>query len=127
VLQNYLVTAARHFVQHRLYAFINIAGLAVGLACTILIALFARDELSYDQWIPHSANLHRVEVTNVIAWPVAYYYLHHWLEGYACRITRNPLYFLAAGVVALTIAWVTIITHAVRIARASPIVALRYE
>ena len=68
-----------------------------------------------------------VLIANVIAWPVAYYYLHHWLEGYAYRITLNPLDFLLAGIVALTIAWVTVIAHAVRIARASPIVALRYE
>jgi putative ABC transport system permease protein len=68
-----------------------------------------------------------VLIANVIAWPVAYYYLHHWLESYAYRITLNPLYFSAAGIVALAIAWVTIITHAVRIARASPINALRYE
>jgi putative ABC transport system permease protein len=68
-----------------------------------------------------------VLIANVIAWPVAYYYLHHWLEGYAYRITLNPLDFLAAGVIALTIAWLTIIAHAVRIARASPMVALRYE
>ena len=61
MFQNYLVTAARHFVQHRLYSFINIAGLSGGLTCTILIALFVRDELSYDQWIPDSANLYRVE------------------------------------------------------------------
>jgi putative ABC transport system permease protein len=68
-----------------------------------------------------------VLIANVIAWPVAYYYLHHWLESYSYRITLNPLYFLAAGVIALAIAWVTIIAHAVRIARASPIIALRYE
>jgi putative ABC transport system permease protein len=68
-----------------------------------------------------------VLIANVIAWPVAYYYLHHWLEGYAYRITLNPLYFLAAGGIALAIAWVTIIAHAVRIARANPIMALRYE
>jgi putative ABC transport system permease protein len=68
-----------------------------------------------------------VLIANVIAWPVAYYYLHHWLESYAYRITLNPLYFLAAGAIALTIAWVTIIAHAVRIARANPIIALRYE
>jgi putative ABC transport system permease protein len=68
-----------------------------------------------------------VLIANVIAWPVAYYYLHDWLEGYAYRITLSPLDFLAAGVIALTIAWLTIIAHAVRIARASPMVALRYE
>jgi putative ABC transport system permease protein len=68
-----------------------------------------------------------VLIANVIAWPVAYYYLHHWLESYAYRITLNPLYFLVAGVTALAIAWMTIIAHAIRVARASPIVALRYE
>ena len=37
---NYLVTAWRNLARHRLYGFINIAGLAVGLACAILIILF---------------------------------------------------------------------------------------
>jgi putative ABC transport system permease protein len=68
-----------------------------------------------------------VLIANVIAWPVAYYYLHHWLESYAYRIALSPVYFLAAGLLALTIAWLTIIAHAVRIARASPITSLRYE
>jgi putative ABC transport system permease protein len=68
-----------------------------------------------------------VLIANVIAWPVAYYYLHHWLESYAYRISLNPLYFLTAGAIALAIAWATIFAHALRIARASPISALRYE
>jgi putative ABC transport system permease protein len=68
-----------------------------------------------------------VLIGNVIAWPVAYYYLRHWLEGYAYRISLNPLYFLTAGAAALAIAWATVFVHAVRVARASPIHALRYE
>jgi putative ABC transport system permease protein len=68
-----------------------------------------------------------VLIANAIAWPIAYYYLHHWLESYAFRISLNPLYFLTAGTIALAIAWVTIFAHALRIARASPIFALRYE
>jgi putative ABC transport system permease protein len=68
-----------------------------------------------------------VLIANVIAWPVAYYFMHHWLESFAYRITLNPLYFLAAGAVALSIAWLTILTHAVGIARAPPIRALHYE
>ncbi len=68
-----------------------------------------------------------VLVANVIAWPIAYYYLHRWLEGYAYRITVHPLYFVAAGAAALVIAWATVCAHAVRLARASPIHALRYE
>jgi putative ABC transport system permease protein len=68
-----------------------------------------------------------VLIANAVAWPVAYYYLHHWLEGYAYRISLNPLYFLGAGAAALMIAWITIFAHALRVARSSPIRALRYE
>src|SRR5579883_1707857 len=63
MFHNYLVTALRNIARHKLYSFINIAGLAVGLACAILIMLFVRDELSYDKWIAGSENLWRVEVT----------------------------------------------------------------
>ena len=68
-----------------------------------------------------------VLVANLIAWPIAYYYLHHWLEGYASRISLNPFYFVGTGAVALVIAWATVIVHAAHVARANPIHALRYE
>jgi putative ABC transport system permease protein len=68
-----------------------------------------------------------VLVANVIAWPLAWYYLHGWLQGFAYRISLSPLYFLVAGLAALVIAWATIFAHAQRIARANPINALRCE
>jgi putative ABC transport system permease protein len=68
-----------------------------------------------------------VLIANVIAWPVAWYYLHGWLQGFAYRIVLSPFYFLGAGAVALAIAWATIFVHALRVARANPIHALRYE
>jgi putative ABC transport system permease protein len=68
-----------------------------------------------------------VLMANVIAWPVAYLYLRHWLDGYAYRITLNPLYFAAAGGVALLIAWATVYAHTLWLARTSPVHALRYE
>jgi len=68
-----------------------------------------------------------VLIANAIAWPVAWYYLQGWLQGFAYRITLSPLYFAAAGLAALLIAWATIFTHALRVARANPIRALRYE
>jgi putative ABC transport system permease protein len=68
-----------------------------------------------------------VLIANAIAWPIAYYYLHHWLESYPYRIALSPMYFLTASAVALAIAWVTVLAHAVRVARANPIHALRYE
>lgn len=68
-----------------------------------------------------------VLIANVIAWPLAWFYLNHWLEGFAYRISLNPLYFIGAALVALLIAWATVFAHAHRVARASPINALRYE
>jgi putative ABC transport system permease protein len=68
-----------------------------------------------------------VLIANLIAWPVAYYYLHGWLENYAYRISLSPLYFIGAGLAALLIAWLTVFAHAQRVARANPIHALRYE
>jgi putative ABC transport system permease protein len=68
-----------------------------------------------------------VLIANLIAWPVAYHYLARWLETYAYRISLSPIYFLAGSVVALVIAWGTVFAHSLRLARASPVLALRYE
>ena len=63
MFRNYLVTALRNLAKNRLISFINIGGLTVGFACSIFIALFVLDEVSYDRWIPGTENLYRVEVT----------------------------------------------------------------
>jgi len=68
-----------------------------------------------------------VLIANLIAWPIAWYYLHGWLQGFTYRIPLSPLYFLGAGAVALLIAWITVFSHARRVAGANPINALRYE
>lgn len=64
---------------------------------------------------------------NLIAWPAAWYYLRHWLEGFAYRIDLNPVFFIIPGTAAVIIAWATVAGHALRVARANPVDALRYE
>jgi len=66
MIGNYLTIALRNLARHKLHSFINIAGLAVGLACVIFVLLFIRDELSYDKWIPGTQNLYRIEKTSYI-------------------------------------------------------------
>jgi putative ABC transport system permease protein len=61
MLKNYLKTALRHLVKSKLFSAINIAGLAVGLAACILIALYVQDETSYDE---HWANADRIYRVN---------------------------------------------------------------
>jgi putative ABC transport system permease protein len=63
MLRNYLATALRNLVRNRLYAAMNIVGLAVGFAAALLIALFVRDELSFDRWIPGHEEIYRLRTT----------------------------------------------------------------
>lgn len=62
MLKNYLTTAARNLKKYRGYSLINILGLAVGMACSILIFLWAYDELHYDTFHPHSERIYRMIV-----------------------------------------------------------------
>jgi len=50
MFKNYLKIALRNLRRHKGYTFINIAGLAVGMACCALMLLFIRQELSYDRF-----------------------------------------------------------------------------
>ena len=60
MLGNYLKIAARNFKKQKIYALINVAGLAVGIACSMLIALFVRSELSYDRFHENVDRIYRV-------------------------------------------------------------------
>jgi putative ABC transport system permease protein len=64
---------------------------------------------------------------NLIAWPVAAWLMHRWLAGFAYRIELPLWVFPATTVAALVIALATVATHSIRVARARPISALRYE
>jgi putative ABC transport system permease protein len=68
-----------------------------------------------------------VIIANIIAWPVAWWLMRDWLNGFDQRIALGPTPFLVAAAIALVIAIATVAGHAVRIARANPIHALRYE
>jgi putative ABC transport system permease protein len=68
-----------------------------------------------------------VIIANIIAWPVAWWMMRDWLNGFDQRIPLTPVPFLTAAVIALGIAIATVVGHAVKVARANPIHALRYE
>lgn len=60
MLRSYLTIAVRQLLAQKLYTAINVAGLALGLACTLLIALFVRHELSYERGFPGSDRIVRI-------------------------------------------------------------------
>jgi putative ABC transport system permease protein len=68
-----------------------------------------------------------VIVANLIAWPIAWWVMRDWLNGFDARIPLGPTPFLLAALLALAIAIGTIAGHALRVARSNPIHALRYE
>ena len=68
-----------------------------------------------------------VIIANLIAWPVAWWLMRDWLNNFDQRIALGPTPFIVAAAIALAIAVGTVMGHAVKVARANPIHALRYE
>ncbi|RFS16560.1 ABC transporter permease [Emticicia sp. C21] len=60
MISNYFKIAFRNLLKHKGYSLINIAGLAIGLACCMTIGLFIRDELSYDRFHANGKSIYRV-------------------------------------------------------------------
>jgi putative ABC transport system permease protein len=66
MLSNYLKVAFRNLFKHKAYSFINIFGLALGMASAILILLFVRYERSYDRFHENAHRIQRVAVRAMI-------------------------------------------------------------
>src|SRR5260221_682709 len=78
MLRNYLKVAFRYLVNHKGYAFINVLGLSIGVACCILIMLFVKNEWSFDRFHSKSDRIYR-------AWLEEHY------EGQIFTNTVTPL------------------------------------
>ena len=87
----------------------------VGASVTGIVFLLSKDYLKL------------VVIANLIAWPLAWYSMHRWLENFAYRIEMVWWMFGLAGGVALIIALATVSWQAVRAATANPVEALKYE
>ena len=64
MFKSYLIIALRNLSRNKVYAFINIAGLSIGLACSMLIILYVKDEVSYDRFHGNVKNIYRVVKQN---------------------------------------------------------------
>jgi putative ABC transport system permease protein len=64
MVKNYLKIALRNFFRHKGYTFINTAGLAIGIACCIMIMLWVQDELSYDRFHENAEDLYVATFSN---------------------------------------------------------------
>jgi len=58
--RHFAKTAFRHLARNKVYSFINIAGLSLGLACAMLIMLYVKDEVSFDRFHKNVNNIYRI-------------------------------------------------------------------
>ncbi|HDZ27427.1 MAG TPA: ABC transporter permease, partial [Candidatus Aminicenantes bacterium] len=66
MFKNYVKIAIRNLLRNKLYSFLNIAGLAIGIACCVLILLYVQDELSFDRFHEKADRIFRVNTHFVI-------------------------------------------------------------
>ncbi|HRP54584.1 ABC transporter permease [Agriterribacter sp.] len=64
MFKNYFTTAFRNIRRSKIYSFINIFGLSLGLACAMLIILYVKDEVSYDRFHKNGNNIYRIVSKN---------------------------------------------------------------
>ncbi len=87
----------------------------VGASTSVIVRLLVVD---FVRW---------VALANLVAWPLAWYVASKWLQNFAYRINMEPLPLLAASVLALVIAVLTVFSQSLRAALINPAQALRYE
>ncbi len=73
MIKNYLTVAIRNIARNKTFSAINILGLAIGMACCILILLYVQDELSYDQHHEHAHRIYRVASESKVAGVLSQY------------------------------------------------------
>jgi putative ABC transport system permease protein len=61
MIKNFFIIAARNISRHKIFTFINVTGLAIGLAASLLIVLWVQEELSYEKYNINAGNIYRVE------------------------------------------------------------------
>ena len=121
--------------KSKLYLFINIFGLALG------IAAFSTEQRSVEIGIRKVLGasignimnnisvefLKLVLIAHVIAWPVSYFAINKWLVNFPYKISLHLSVFIIAGLAALVISSITILYIVFRSASSNPIESIRYE
>lgn len=87
----------------------------LGASVSSIVALFSKE---FVKWVLFA---------NLIAWPIAYYFMNRWLENFAYRTDIGLEIFVISGIAAFCIAVLTVSFQAYKAASANPVEALKYE
>jgi putative ABC transport system permease protein len=87
----------------------------LGASVSGIVLMFSRDFIRL------------VLIANLIAWPVAYLVMSHWLENFAYRTKINILLFVLTAAIALSIALLTMAFQSIKAAYSNPVDAIKYE
>ena len=87
----------------------------LGAPVTSIIALVSKD-FTY-----------LIILANLVAWPIAYYFMNSWLQDFAYRIDINWWVFVLSGGIVLLTALTIVSFQAIKAATANPVESLRYE
>ncbi len=88
---------------------------ALGAKSWQIVTLFSWDTLKW------------VLISNVIAWPIAWLYMNHWLKDFAYKAKISPWIFLLSGFIVLLISVVTLSFQALKAARINPAITIKQE
>lgn len=88
---------------------------ALGAQVSNIIALLARE---FNKW---------VLLSNILAWPAAYFLMKNWLQNFAFQVHQNVIWFVAAALLTLIIATLTVLYQSFSAALRNPVHSLRHE
>jgi len=140
---NFIKIAWRNLHRFKIYALLNISGLAIFNACLGLFGLAAfmiqrrTHEIGIRKVIGASSSslvilmarefTKWVIIANLIAWPIAWFSMDQWLNNFAYRVPIAGWLYLVTGIITLAIALLTISYQSVKLAIKNPVQNLRYE
>jgi putative ABC transport system permease protein len=139
MIKNYLKIAWRNLMKNKIFSFINILGLTIGITACMMIFLFKCSSYSIGVRKVLGASVFGIVyllsgrftrliiIAMAIAIPVSWWAIGNWLKGFAYRININWTIFLVACGTALLIALLTVSYESVKVAVANPVKSLRTE